>query len=146
MLPKSLAAAILLGVLASGALGVYFVKLGGEQYELAFVDGPSVSVVVDKPDYKTGEKIAIRIVNSGTEEIGFSKDAPGLKIRALDGTVFFSTSFGLTLGPRGEHVFEWEQQKSDGSRVLEGRYVIEVTAYGTDMQKLDDRLTVNILK
>lgn len=147
MLPRGLVVAIISGVLASGALGVYFLKIASEQYTLEFVEGPSVSVMVEKPDYKIGESIRITIINSGTEKINLTKDLPTLQIRALDGTVFFSTSFGpLTLDQKAQHDFEWNQQKNDGSRVLEGRYVVDVFAYDENNQKLGDRLTINILK
>lgn len=147
MLPKSLVIAILSGVAASSALGAYFMKLDAEQYEVQFVDGPSVSVMVEKRDHKLGEMIRIMLINSGTIPIEFSEGPPSLQIRALDGTVFLSTTFDLKgLSPREQYAFEWNQQKDDGSRVLEGRYVIAVSAYDENKQRLDDRLTVNIHK
>lgn len=135
-----------MGVAASGALGVYFVELGAQQYQLEFVLGPAVSVLVDRPDYKLGEPVNIKIVNSGTDLIGMAEDEPSLRIRALDGTLFFSRSFGASLESHEEMVFEWSQQKNDGSQVLEGRYVVEVLAYHGEGQKLTDKLTINILK
>ena len=146
MFPKSLVIAVLSGVIASAALGSFFITLTLQQQELEFVDGPSVSILVDKNDYKLGEKIVITIVNTGTSTISLSGDLPSLKIRALDGTVFFSTSFdGLTLEPRAQHVFEWNQLKNDNSQILEGRYVIDSFAYGEDGQ-LSDSATVNVHK
>jgi hypothetical protein len=147
MLPKSLVIAVLSGVAASGALGAYFLNLEAQQYELKFVEGPAVSLTVEKRDHKLGEKVTIRMINSGTERITFLDNVPTLHIRALDGTVFYSTMIDSKGLESGEDLFfEWGQQKNDGSRVLEGRYVIAVTAYGPDGQKLDDRLTINILK
>lgn len=147
MLPKGLVISVILGVIASGALGAYFLKIASEQYELEFVEGPSVSVLVERPDYKLGESVKITIINSGTEKIELAKDLPALQIRALDGTVFYTTSLGpLVLDQRQEHTFEWSQQKNDGSQVLEGRYVVDVFAYDEYNQKLTDRLTINILK
>lgn len=146
MFPKSLVIAVLSGVIASAALGSFFITLTLQQQELEFVDGPSVSVLVDKNDYKLGEKIIITIVNTGTSTISLSGDLPSLKIRALDGTVFFSTSFeGLILEPRAQHVFEWNQLKNDSSQILEGRYVIDSFAYGEGGQ-LSDSATVNVHK
>lgn len=146
MFPKSLVIAVLSGVIASAALGSFFITLTLQQQGLEFVDGQSVSILVDKNDYKLGEKIVITIVNTGTSTISLSGDLPSLKIRALDGTVFFSTSFeGLTLEPRAQHVFEWNQLKNDNSQILEGRYVIDSFAYGEGGQ-LSDSTTVNVHK
>jgi hypothetical protein len=145
MIPKSLVIAVVLGVSAAAALGIYFVKLGSQ--DLEFVQGPAVSILVEKQDYKLGEKITIGIINTGTTEITFSDELPSLRIRALDGTVFFSTSFdGLHLTPNQKHVFEWEQLKNDSSKIIEGRYVIDSFAYNPDKQKISDSVTVNILK
>jgi hypothetical protein len=91
MLPKSLVIAVLSGVAASGALGAYFLNLEAQQYELKFVEGPAVSLTVEKRDHKLGEKVTIRMINSGTERITFLDNVPTLHIRALDGTVFYST-------------------------------------------------------
>ncbi|CAE6484732.1 MAG: hypothetical protein QXY22_04765 [Candidatus Nitrosotenuis sp.] len=147
MLPKGLVIAVVSGVLASGVLGAYFIKIASEQYELEFVEGPSVSVMVEKPDYKLGETVRITIINSGTEKIEIAKDLPTIQIRALDGTVFYSEYLSpLILEQKQERFFDWNQRKSDGSQVLEGRYVVDVLVYGEDKQKLTDRLTINILK
>lgn len=147
MLPKSLVIAVISGVAASGALGAYFLNLEAQQYELKFVEGPAISVLVEKRDHKLGQNVTIQIINSGTEMVTFLKDVPSLHIRALDGTVFYSAVIDSKgLEPGRDLLFEWNQQKNDGSKVLEGRYVVAVTAHGPDGQKLDDRLTINVLK
>lgn len=147
MLPKSLVIAVVSGMAAAGMLGVYFMKLEAEQYELRFVDGPAVSVLVEKRDHKIGETVKITLINSGTTPIEFSNDAPNLQVRALDGTIFYSTNLDLReLSPGEEYALEWNQKKNDGSQVLEGRYVVMVFAYDESRQRLDDRLTVNIHK
>ncbi|WP_268541714.1 hypothetical protein [Candidatus Nitrosotenuis cloacae] len=146
MFPKSLVIAVLSGIVASASLGTFFITLNMQQQELEFVDGPSVSILADKIDYKLGEKVVITVVNTGTSKISFQAEMPSLRIRALDGTVFFSTSFGgLALEPGQQHVFEWNQLKNDNSQILEGRYVIDSFAYG-DGEQLGDSATVNVHK
>jgi hypothetical protein len=144
MIPKSLLFSVGMGVIAAAVLGIYFAKLGSQ--DLEFVQGPAISVFVEKQDYKLGEKISIGIINSGTTEITFSSELPSLRIRALDGTVFFSTHFdGLKIAPNQKHIFEWEQLKNDSSKIIEGRYVIDSFAY-SEKQKISDSVTVNILR
>ncbi|MEW6043352.1 MAG: hypothetical protein AB1608_03735 [Thermoproteota archaeon] len=143
MIPKSLAISVATGVIAAAAMGVYLQGLTSQG--VVFVQGPSISVYAEKESYKLGETIQIQLINSGTSEILFVKDLPGLRIRALDGTIFFSTSFeGLKLAPKQKHVFEWGQQKNDDSKVIEGRYVVESFAYA-DNKKLSDSFTLDIL-
>ena len=145
MIPKGLLIAIVVGVGASLSLGVYLEKTYNKQ-ELEFTNGPAISIMTDKRDYDLNEKIIINIVNSGTSDVTFSTD-PSFRVRALDGTEFFTTSFdGLKLTPREKYTFEWNQLKSDSSHVLEGRYVLESFAYGAEKQKLHDSTTINIFK
>jgi hypothetical protein len=144
MIPKSLIIAVAMGVAAAAALGIYFERLNSQNLE--FVQGSAISVFVEKKDFKLGENIKIGIINSGTTEVIFS-ESPSLRIRALDGTVFFSTSFdGQKLEPHQKYTFEWNQLKNDNSRIIEGRYVIDSFAYDPDNQKISTSVTVNILK
>ncbi|HWP78590.1 MAG TPA: hypothetical protein VNL34_02935 [Candidatus Nitrosotenuis sp.] len=145
MIPKSLVISVATGIIAAAALGVYLQELNSQG--VVFVQGTSISVYSEKQDYKLGEVIPIQIINSGTSEIVFATDAPALRIRALDGTVFFSTSFeGLKLEPKQKHVFVWDQQKNDDSKVIEGRYIIESFAYDQDNKKVSDSFTLDIFK
>ena len=145
MIPKGLLIAVVVGVSASLALGVYLEKTYNKQ-GLEFTEGPAISLITDKHDYKLGEKITIQIVNSGTSEIVLSNPA-SFRVRALDGTEFFSTSFdGIKIAPKEKYTFEWSQLKNDNSHILEGRYVLESFAYGAEKQKLHDSTTINIFK
>jgi hypothetical protein len=145
MIPKSLLIAVAMGVTAAAALGIYFERLASQEPE--YVQGSAISVFVEKHDYKLGESIPIGIINSGTTEIVFPNDLPSLQVRALDGTVFFSTNFNsLKLKPNEKHIFEWAQLKNDGSKIIEGRYVIDSFAYDADNHKVRDSITVNIFK
>lgn len=146
MIPKGLLIAVVVGVSASLALGVYLEKTYNGQ-GLEFTEGSAISLIPDKYDYKLGEKITIQIVNSGTSEIVLSNDLASFRVRALDGTEFFSASFdGIKLAPKEKYAFEWNQLKNDNSHILEGRYVLESFAYGAEKQKLHDSTTINIFK
>jgi hypothetical protein len=145
MIPKSLLISVATGVAAAAALGIYFMGLVSQDIE--YVQGSAISVFVEKHDYKLGENIPITIINSGTSQITFSKDLPSLRIRALDGTVFFSTNFdGLKLEPNEKYVFEWPQLKNDSSKIIEGRYVVDSFGYDVNKQKTSDSIIINIVR
>lgn len=146
MIPKGLIVAIIMGVSASLALGLYFEKTYHKQ-GLEFTDGSAISILTDKHDYNLDETITVQIINSGTSEVSFQNDLASFRVRALDGTEFFSTSFnGTKLAPKEKYTFEWNQQKNDNSHILEGRYVLESIAYDDGKHKIHDSTTVNIFK
>jgi hypothetical protein len=145
MIPKSLVICIVTGVAAASLLGVYLQQLTSQN--VVFIQGSSVSGYVEKNSYSVGDTISIQIVNSGTMKIGFANDSPAIIIRALDGTIFFSTTFpGLQIEPTQRHVFEWNQQKNDNSQILEGRYVVELIAHDETGKQITDSFTLDILK
>ena len=145
MMPKSLVISVAAGVIVAAAFGVYLQGLNSQS--IVFVQGPAISVYVERQDFKLGEIIPIQIINSGTSDVAFSAELPSLKIKALDGTVFFTASFeGVKLAPKQKHTFEWKQQKNDDSKIIEGRYVIESSAYDQNNQKVSDSFTLNVLK
>jgi hypothetical protein len=145
MIPKGLLIAVVMGVSAGAITGVYLQNLGSQNTVLP--NGSSISIHVEKQDYNLGQSVQVTITNSGTNELIFSNDVPGLRVRALDGTVFFSTSFdGLKLAPNQQHVFVWKQQKNDNSKIIEGRYVIDSFAHDSTSQKVGDSTTINILQ
>jgi hypothetical protein len=78
--------AVLVGILAGGIFGAFFVTLK-DSNNLEFVEGPSLSIIIPKTDYDLGEEIEIKIINSGTEELTFSDASYGLKITGLDGRI-----------------------------------------------------------
>ncbi len=65
LLAKSLVLFIGVGLISGLAFGVYLLDVKNTS-QLVFVEGPSISVVTEKIDFKKGEEIKIRIVNSGT--------------------------------------------------------------------------------
>ena len=58
MFPKGLTLAISLGIIAGPIFGIMLYEFG-EQEQLIFVDGDSISIVTEKTDFKTGETILI---------------------------------------------------------------------------------------
>ncbi|NDB87727.1 MAG: hypothetical protein EB164_02170, partial [Thaumarchaeota archaeon] len=145
MIPKSLAISVITGVVAAGLMGTYLQQLSSQN--VVYVQGSSISGFAEKTHYPVGQSIQIQIVNSGTTKIGFSADSPGIIIRALDGTTFFSTVLtGIKLDPAQKHVFEWNQQKNDNSKILEGRYVVEISAFDESGKQITDSFTLDILK
>ena len=117
--------------------------------QLVFVDGPSISVVTEKVDFKQGEEIKIKIINSGTVPITFSDSSYGLRITGLSGILMYSpisTQVISVLEPRGEVEFSWDQIKNDGDKALEGLY--KISAKGADSQgnKVERSTTVTIWK
>jgi len=65
LLAKSLVLFIGIGVIAGLGFGVYLIDVKNTS-QLVYVEGPSVSIVTEKSDFKIGEEIKIRVVNSGT--------------------------------------------------------------------------------
>jgi hypothetical protein len=145
MIPKGLFIAVVVGVSAGLALGVYLEKTYNGN-AIQFVEGPSLSIMTEKSDYALAEPVKVEIINTGTIDVVFSSAEPSLRVRALDGTEFFSTySDGAKLAPKEKLTITWSQQKNDDSNVLEGRYVIESFAFDRQT-KIGDSITVNILR
>ena len=71
-----------LGVISGLLFGLYLIDVK-TTHQLVFVDGPSISIVTEKFDFKKGEDITIRIINSGTVPLTFSDSSYGLKITGL---------------------------------------------------------------
>ncbi len=148
MLPRSLVIAILIGVLAGGIFGAFFVNLKDYNH-LEFVEGPSLSIITLKTDYKLGEEIEIKIINSGTEELTFSDASYGLKITGLDGRVLYSPISAQVISklePKQEITFVWDQIKSDGDPLQGGTYKITSRAIDALEKTVKKSITINIYK
>ncbi len=148
MLAKSLVAFVSIGVIAGLIFGVYLIDVKNTS-QLVFVEGPSISVVTEKFDFKQGEDIKIRIVNSGTVPLTFSDSSYGLRITGLSGILMYtpvSAQVISTLHPGTEIEFSWDQIKNDGDSALEGLY--KISAKGLDEQgnKVEKSTTVTIWK
>ena len=148
MLPRSLVIAILIGVLAGGIFGAFFVNIKDFNH-LEFVEGPSLSIITLKTDYKLGEEIEIKIINSGTEELTFSDASYGLKITGLDGRVLYSPISAQVISklePKQEITFVWDQIKSDGDPLQRGTYKITSSAIDALEKTVKKSITINIYK
>lgn len=148
MVPRGLILGIIVGVAAGAILGVFFVDLKNPN-ELNFVDGTSLTILTEKTDFEKGEKIQIKIINSGTVPISFSDASYGLIIRGLDGTILYSPISAQVISilePKEEKIFEWDQIKNDGDLVLHGTYKITSSGITIGEKTVKKSITINIFK
>ena len=146
--PRGLVAAILIGMLAGLVLG-FFVNSQYNHEQLVFQEGYSVSIVTEKIDFELGEKIYIKIVNSGTLPLIFPDASYGLKITGLDGILYYTPMAAQIISilePKEEIVFIWDQKKTNGSDSLEGRYKIIVEGFDHESNKIKKSIAINLLK
>ena len=136
------------GVVAGAILGVIFVDFKNPN-ELNFQEGLSLSILTEKTDFKKGEIITIRIINSGSVPITFSDASYGLKISGLDGTLLYSPISAQVISvlePKEEKIFEWDQIKNDGDSVLEATYKISSSGMDNLEKTIKKSITINIHK
>ncbi len=148
LLAKSLVLFIGVGLISGLVFGVYLLDVKNTS-QLVFVEGPSISVVTEKIDFKKGEEIKIRIVNSGTIPMIFSDTSYGLRITGLSGILMHSpvvTQVISQLEPGDEIEFSWDQIKNDGDAVLEGLYKISAKAVDKQGNNVEKSTTVTIWK
>ncbi len=148
MLPRGLIIAILVGVVAGGIFGAFFVNLQDYNH-LEFVEGPSLSIITLKTDYELGEDIEIRIINSGTQVLTFSDASYGLKITGLDGRELYSPISAQVISklePKQEMTFVWDQIKNDGDPLQRGTYKITSRANDAQEKTVKKSITINIYK
>lgn len=150
MSSKSLVGFIIVGVIAGLVFGLYLIEVKNTS-QLVFVEGPSLSIVTEKFDFKQGEEIKIRIINSGSVPLTFSDSSYGLRITGLSGILMYSPWVSAeeitpVLEPRDEVEFAWDQIKNDGDKALEGLY--KISAKGNDAQgnSVEKSTTVTIWK
>ncbi|MEX0862227.1 hypothetical protein [Nitrosopumilus sp.] len=148
LLAKSLVVFIGVGVVSGFIFGAYLIDVKNTT-QLIFVDGPSISIVTEKSDFKKDELIQIHIVNSGTMPLTFSDDSYGLKITGLSGILIYSpnaTGSPSNLAPGNEIIFSWNQIKNDGNASLEGLYKISAKGIDNDGNVVEKFTTITILK
>ncbi len=148
LLAKSLVLFICVGLISGLVYGVYLYDLKNTN-QLVFVEGPSISIVTEKSDFKQGEEIKIRIVNSGTTPLIFSDASYGLRITGLFGVLMYSPVAAQVISelePGDEIEFSWDQIKNDDDVALEGLY--KISAKGMDKQgnQVEKSTTVSIWK
>ncbi len=148
MFPKGLILAISLGVVAGPVFGIILFDIGNEE-QLVFVDGDSLSIVTEKKDFKIGETILIKVINSGTVDLTFPDASYGLKIKQLDGILIFqpiSAQVESTLEPHDEIEYVWNQNKNNGEQVLEGLYKVTSSGVSENGNIVEKSITINLLK
>ncbi len=151
MIPKSLVIFVSFGVVSGFAFGSYLIDLKNTN-ELVFVDGPSLTVMTEKADYKRGEEIKITIVNSGDETLYFSDSSYGVKISGLSGILMYSPpveseELSFELEPKEEVSFVWDQVKNNGESAMEGVYKVSSKTGNTSKGKpLEKSTTITIWK
>ena len=148
LLAKSLVIFISIGLISGLVFGVYLLDIKNTN-QLVFVEGLSISVVTEKSDFKKGEEIKIRIVNSGTVPLIFSDASYGLKITGLFGILMYSPVSAQVisqLDPGDEVEFSWDQIKNNGDAVLEGLYKISTKGVDEQGNQVEKSTTVAIWK
>lgn len=148
MFSKSLVIFATIGVLAGLGYGMYLIDFKTTN-QLVYVEGPSISIVTEKFDFKLGEDIDIRIINSGTTPIQFSDMSYGLRITGLSGILMYSPVTGQAesiLDPGEEIEFSWDQIKNDGDVALEGLYKISAKGFDEQGNPIEKSTTVTIWK
>ena len=146
MLAKSLVIFISVGVMAGFLYGVYLVDFKNTN-QLVYVEGPSISIVTEKSDFKKGEEIKIRIVNSGTTPLKFSDDSYLLRITGLAGMTIYEPNQKITILEPGKEIeYVWNQIKINGDPALEGLYKLSTKSYTSDGTKVEKSITITIWK
>jgi len=148
MFPKGLILAISLGLISGPLFGIFLYEFAIEE-QLVYVDGTSLSIVTEKTDFKLGEPITIKIVNSGTDELEFSDTSYGLVIKQLDSIPVYSPISSQIISKLESHEeveFIWNQLKNDETQILEGAYKISVKAITIEEEIIEKIVTINILK
>ena len=148
MIPRGLIIAISVGIIGGIIFGLIFIDFKNPN-ELNFVQGSSLTILTEKTDFKKGEIIKIRIINSGSTQITFSDASFGLRITGLDGRVLYSPISAQVISVlelKEEQIFEWDQIKNDGDSILEGTYKITSSGLDEDGKTIKKSITINIFK
>ena len=148
MIPKGLAIGVSVGIIAGAIFGIIFADFKNTN-QLEFVEGSSLSIVTEKIDFKRGEVIQIRIVNSGTIPLTFSDASYGFRVTQLDGIELYSPVSAQVISilePKQEVSFVWDQIKNDGDTALHGTYKLVSKAIDENQNEIKRTITINIFK
>ena len=140
--------ALCVGMMSGLVLGlVTYTQTNHEQ--LVFEEGSSISIVTEKIDFKLGEQIFIKIVNSGTVPLTFPDASYGLKVTGMDGVLYYvpvAAQVVTKLEPKEEITFVWNQKKIDNTESMEGRYKIVAEGVDPENNKVKKSIAINVLK
>ena len=152
MSSKTLITFTIVGLIAGLVVGIYLLDVKNTN-QLVFVEGPSISIVTEKFDFKKGEEIKISIINSGTVPLTFSDSSFGLRITGLSGMLMYAPASFQDLDfqshlllPEEEIEFVWDQIKNDGDFTLEGLYKIHSKGFDPQENKIEKSTTITIWK
>ncbi|HXV39263.1 MAG TPA: hypothetical protein VD699_06820 [Nitrosopumilaceae archaeon] len=149
MIPKGALIGLCFGIIIAAIFGIFLSSMTDQAPALVYVDGPSLSIIAEKINYKIGEDITIKIVNSGTTPLTFSDSSYGLRVIGLDGRILYSPQSKQVISilqPKEEKMFVWDQTKSDGEKVIDGRYKIVSKTMQNNGKMLEKSITINIFK
>jgi len=149
LIPKGALIGLGSGIIIAVISGIFLSSLANQVPALVYVDGPSLSLITEKTNFKIGENIVIKIVNSGTVPLTFSDSSFGLRIIGLDGRILYSPQSIQVISilqPKEEKMFVWDQTKSDGDKIIDGRYKIVSSTIQDDGKRLEKSLTINVFK
>jgi hypothetical protein len=149
LIPKGAAIFFLVGLVSAGFLGTYLSQVANQIPTLVYESGPSLTIIPEKINYHLGESVQIRIINSGTLPLTFADSSYGFKITRLDGAIVYSPISAQViskLDPKEEKKFIWDQTKTDGSKIYQGRYEIVSSTSLDSGHILKKSVTINILK
>ena len=147
-LPRGLMIALCVGMISGLILGLVAYSQNSHE-QLVFEDGSSISILTEKTDFKLGEQISIKIVNSGTVSLTFSDASYGLKVTGMDGVLYYepvAAQVVTKLEPKEEVTFVWNQKRLDNSDSLQGRYKIVVEGFDPENNKVKKSIAINVLK
>ena len=147
-LPRGLMIALCVGMMSGLILGLVAYSQNSHE-QLVFEDGPSISILTEKIDFKLGEQISIKIVNSGTVPLTFSDASYGLKVTGMDGVLYYvpvAAQVVTKLEPKEEVTFVWNQKRLDSSDSLQGRYKIVVEGFDPENNQVKKSIAINVLK
>jgi len=149
LIPKGALIGLCFGIIIAAIFGIFLSSMTDQAPALVYVDGPSLSIITEKINYQIGEDITIKIVNSGTTPLTFSDSSYGLRVIGLDGRILYSPQSAQVISilqPKEEKMFVWDQTKSDGEKVINGRYKIVSKTMQNNGKMLEKSITINIFK
>ena len=147
LIPNGLKIALCIGMLSGVVTAIILADIRNNQ-GIEYVEGPSLTVLAEKSDYKKGEMVRIILVNSGSVPLFFPDGTYGLKVTGLAGMPIFlpETDDAAVLMPKDEHVIFWNQKNNDGSQVFDGIYKISVHGFDDSGVWTGDTETINVIE
>ena len=137
-----------MGIIAGPIFGIILYEYGVEE-QLVYVDGTSLSIVTEKINFKLGESISIKIINSGTDKLKFPDASYGLVIKQLDSIPIFSPVSAQVISKLDSHEevsFVWNQMKNNDEPILEGTYKITSKAITLDGSIIEKIVIIHVFK